>query len=448
MDERSEKFDCTLYVMIPRGHGEAFADRVESWCRPRGGTVVCWHPGHCAPRLPGVSRGVLIGAVATDSPDQRAESEGLLSADCHTVVCSTKERLEERLDAAFEVVKRLRRLERQLSEAGLLGVSKAMVRVRERLALAIGSTMLPVLLVGETGTGKYVAAKALHEAESRDRGRPFQSANCAGLTESLSGSELFGHVKGAFTGAETARAGAFASARGGSLLLDEIGELTQELQAALLTTLQDRRFRPVGSDIDCPVECRIIAATNRDLPAMIRDGSFRSDLFHRIDGLRVELPPLRDRREDLPQLFSFLVAKHAGREVHVRGEAVELIQELPLPGNVRELEMIARRTVLQAGSVDEVSVAHVLWATSTATTTNHLPSTRDPIVDQVLSGRPLEDIARASKQRAIEIALEQVRRRVGEVRRRDLIRAVATHLRVSERTVYQHLSGGTGQNEL
>jgi len=208
-----------------------------------------------------------------------------------------------------------------------------------------------VLIRGETGTGKEVIARLIHGASGRRSG-PFVAVNVAAIPESLAEAELFGHVRGAFTGADRARTGRMVAAHGGTLFLDEIGEMPRSLQAKLLRALQDREVTPVGGGSPIPVDVRVVAATHRDLDAMIEDGRFREDLFYRLDVVSIEIPPLRARREDIPAL-----AEHFRREVNARegrsvpGFALDVMQRLSnydWPGNVRELENFVERAVVIA----------------------------------------------------------------------------------------------------
>lgn len=214
-----------------------------------------------------------------------------------------------------------------------------MVRLRARIA-RIARTEVTVLLTGETGTGKSTAARAIHAGSPRGEG-PFRVVNCPGIPETLFESELFGHERGAFTGAVARRAGLMASADGGTLLLDEIGELPPGQQAKLLMALEERRIRPVGGERERVVDVRVIAATVRDLSSEVREGRFRADLFHRIAVLQLRLPALRERPEDIPALAEHHLAqlkRRHGRDVPALApDALRYLQGLPWWGNVREL---------------------------------------------------------------------------------------------------------------
>jgi DNA-binding NtrC family response regulator len=212
----------------------------------------------------------------------------------------------------------------------------------------IASTPSTVLITGESGTGKELLARAIHAASASAAG-PFLSVNCGALPEGLLESELFGHVRGAFTGAVRDHGGLFVDAQGGSLLLDEIGELTPPMQAKLLRVLQERRVRPVGGTREIDFEVRVMAATNRDLRADVDEGSFREDLFYRLNVLHLHLPPLSQRADDLPELARHFVVRTCTRfgtpAKRLTPDAIRVLQAYSWPGNVRELENIIERTV-------------------------------------------------------------------------------------------------------
>jgi serine/threonine-protein kinase PknK len=217
----------------------------------------------------------------------------------------------------------------------------------------VTASEVPVLVVGESGTGKELIARAMHANGPRGR-RAFVSENCASVPETLLESTLFGHVKGAFTGASSTRAGLFDVADGGTLFLDEIGEMSLGMQAKLLRVLQDGEVRAVGSERSRKVDVRVIGATHRDLEAMVAARKFREDLFYRLNVITLHVPPLRDRREDIPLLVDHLVKKHgADRAVKVTRAAMAKLVGFPWPGNVRQLENELRRAlVLSDGAID------------------------------------------------------------------------------------------------
>ena len=226
---------------------------------------------------------------------------------------------------------------------GLLAGSAQMAQVVE-LVRRVAPTSATVLIRGESGTGKELIAKAIHHASDRARG-PFVAINCGALPETLLESELFGHVRGAFTGASGTKKGLFEEADGGTLLLDEIGEMAPSLQVKLLRALQSGEIRPVGSTQAITVDVRVVAATNRDLEQLIRQGGFREDLFYRLNVIPVTLPPLRERREDIPLLAEHFLGRAAQR---LGPAAVDRLLRYPWPGNVRELENAIERAAILA----------------------------------------------------------------------------------------------------
>jgi two-component system response regulator HydG len=240
-------------------------------------------------------------------------------------------------------------IEKQDGFAGMMGNSAPMQRIY-RFLLKVASKRCPVLITGESGTGKELVARAIH-AQGPWRERPFVPVDCGALTPSLIESELFGHVRGAYTGATQDRPGLLRTAADGAIFLDEIGELPLELQAKLLRVLQESEFRPVGSDARIPLRARVIAATNRNLEEAIGQKTFRGDLFYRLNVLSVQVPPLRDRKEDIAGLVQYFIARHGEAEGHIAGiapEAVECLQNHEWPGNVRELENLVHRVLALA----------------------------------------------------------------------------------------------------
>lgn len=239
------------------------------------------------------------------------------------------------------------------------GGSAAWKTLRTQIAKA-ASSKAPVLLQGETGSGKEVVARLVHELSGRSQG-PFLAVNCGGMSRELLESELFGHEKGAFTGAVERRIGRFELAEGGTLFLDEIGELPAETQIALLRVLQEHEFERVGGRHAIRADVRVIAAANRDLQAAIAAGAFRSDLFYRLNVFPIEMPPLRDRPEDIPLLVEYFVDRYArkvGKKVRgIDKKTLDLLQAYSWPGNIRELQNVIERSVIvsetETISVDE-----------------------------------------------------------------------------------------------
>jgi DNA-binding NtrC family response regulator len=241
----------------------------------------------------------------------------------------------------------------------IVGNSPALQQVLNRVS-KVAATDSTVLITGETGTGKELIARAIHKASKRS-GRAFVSVNCAAIPPSLIPSELFGHEKGSFTGATQRRLGRFELAEGGTIFLDEVGELPAETQVALLRVLQEHEFERVGGNRSIKTNVRVIVATNRDLPAAIAAGTFREDLFYRLNVFPIEIPPLRKRREDIPLLVEYFIARYAreaGKNVrNISKETLDLFQSYPWPGNVRELQNVIERSVIvcetETFSVDE-----------------------------------------------------------------------------------------------
>ena len=233
---------------------------------------------------------------------------------------------------------------------GIVGQSRAIAEVIERIDL-VASTRSTVLITGETGTGKELVARAVHN-RSAQRHRPFIKVNCAAIPETLLESELFGHVRGAFTGAIGSKRGKFSLAQGGTILLDEIGTMSPVLQAKLLRVLQEREIEPLGAERAEPVDIRVIAATNRDLRQLVNDGRFQDDLFYRLHVIPIAVPPLRERIEDIPILAEHFTAKHAARTDkridRLEDGVIGMLEEYEWPGNVRELENTIERAVVLA----------------------------------------------------------------------------------------------------
>ena len=248
---------------------------------------------------------------------------------------------------------------------GIIGQSRAMDAVVRRAEL-VAETKSTVLITGETGTGKELIARAIHD-RSAQRDMPLIKVNCAAIPETLLESELFGHVRGAFTGATTTKKGKFALADGGTIFLDEIGTMTPALQSKLMRVLQEREFEPLGAERTVRVDLRVIAATNRDLRQMVTDGRFQEDLFYRLNVIPIHIPPLRERRDDIPALVEHFVSKHAqrtGRRVErIEDGVIAALEQYDWPGNVRELEnTIERAVVLSAGPVVTAGAISVLGA--------------------------------------------------------------------------------------
>ena len=251
----------------------------------------------------------------------------------------------ERRQLETENLKLKQQLGERFSFQRLIGDSPAMktlVTLLERIA----PSQANVLITGESGTGKELVAKALHLNSERKKS-PFVPINCGAIPENLLESELFGHEKGAFTGADRKKEGLFESANQGTLFLDEIGELPMGMQVKLLRVLQEREFRRVGGTRTLPLDIRLIAATNQDLTEMIQEGAFREDLFYRLNVVSVELPPLRNRKEDIPMLIDNFYRQRTGKQHYsISREALQILLNYDWPGNVRELENLVERCIV------------------------------------------------------------------------------------------------------
>jgi DNA-binding NtrC family response regulator len=259
----------------------------------------------------------------------------------------------------------------QFGHYGIIGRSRAMEEVIRRAEM-VAETKSTVLITGETGTGKELVARAIHD-RSAQREMPLIKVNCAAIPETLLESDLFGHVRGAFTGATTTKKGKFALADGGTIFLDEIGAISLTVQSKLLRVLQEREFEPLGAERTEQVDLRVIAATNRDLRQMVAEGKFQEDLFYRLNVIPIAIPPLRERRDDIPALIDHFVAKHAQRTGRrfdrIDDGVLASLQQYEWPGNVRELEnTIERAVVLSAGPTIAARAVSVLGAAAPQTT--------------------------------------------------------------------------------
>ena len=256
----------------------------------------------------------------------------------------------------------------EFNHYGIVGRSRSMLDAIHT-AEVVARTKSTILITGETGTGKEMVARAIHY-HSAQREMPLIKVNCAAIPESLLESELFGHLRGAFTGAATNKKGKFALADGGSIFLDEIGTMSGNLQSKLLRVLQEREFEPLGSERTQKVDVRVIAATNRDLRQMVADGRFQEDLYYRLNVIPIHMPPLRERRDDIPILVDHFIAKHAQRAgKRIDGLApgvLDVLRAADWPGNVRELEnTVERAVVLAPGPVIEPDVVRILAPATT-----------------------------------------------------------------------------------
>ncbi|RKG95637.1 sigma-54-dependent Fis family transcriptional regulator [Corallococcus sp. CA053C] len=277
---------------------------------------------------------------ALDSIQQGAFDYLSKPFDVDAIMRVAKRALEQK-----RLVEENRTLRKQVERTSLVGRSQALLEVYKQVARAATSNV-PVLITGETGTGKEMVARALHKRSARSSG-PFIPIDCGAITESLMESELFGHAKGSFTGASGARRGLFEEANGGTLFLDEIGDVGPKVQSQLLRVLQEGEIRRVGESVPVKVDVRVLAATNKDLKARVTEGAFREDLLYRLDVVHLHLPPLRERREDIPALVEHFAALHARGGVRpvVTADAMARLTVYDWPGNVRQLENVMARAL-------------------------------------------------------------------------------------------------------
>lgn len=293
---------------------------------------------------------------------------------------------------------------RSPAERALIGEHPTIVKLRvlvERVAV----TDATVLITGESGSGKEVVARAIHSLSVR-RDHSFVPVNCAAIPHELLESEMFGHERGAFTGAAGPRHGLFSTADGGTIFLDEIGEMPQQLQAKLLRVLEDGVVRPVGSDRSAKIDARVIAASNNDLVAAVKKGSFREDLFYRLQVVPIIIPPLRERRSDIPLLVDYFLdkmrARLPGRDWTITREAMVHLWSYDWPGNVRELEnMVERRVILCEDSLIDAELLPPNLVTTTRMAETRIPATLGE------GGVNLNTLVRDLEGRMINEALKQ-----------------------------------------
>lgn len=279
----------------------------------------------------------------------------------------------------------------------LIGDSPLMAQARQMID-KLARSQAPVQIRGESGSGKELAARRIHGNGAR-RDAAFVAVNCGAIPENLMESEFFGHKKGAFTGAQADHDGFFQAANGGTLFLDEVGDLPLSMQVKLLRAIQEKRVRKVGSTSEEPVDVRIISATHRHLAEEVKSGAFRQDLYYRLNVIELRMPALRELREDIPQLASAILARHAGegRALRLSPEAQAALQDYHFPGNVRELENILERAVALVGG-DEIGVDDL-----------QLSDERTPGEEADIDGLPLPERLEAVERKAILDALERAR---------------------------------------
>lgn len=334
-------------------------------------------------------------ALAAANERLHQEIEARNAAEAATVEANQK--LESLWDAEAE----------QWRPEGFVGRSAALRNVVADIHKVGASDRVSVLILGESGTGKELVARAIHYGSERHRG-PFVAVNCSAIPADLAESVLFGHTKGAFTGAAADHRGHFERASGGTLFLDEIGDMPADLQAKLLRVLEDGVFQPVGGSREISADARIVAATNADLPERMESGEFREDLYYRLARFRISVPPLRERTEDVPLLvdhFLAVAAADVGRPgVRISQAATHALTSYPFPGNIRELRNIVEHAVIQCDS-DLVQPHHL---SLTAHPESRLPSSPGtPQADHSPTSTPLEIIAQRAEKRSSDLASDE-----------------------------------------
>ena len=285
----------------------------------------------------------------------------LLDSAAASFISELRTALTKLLQDANERQMEESRLKQQMKQLGVVGTSAQMLSVFRSVTRFAALSDFPVLITGETGTGKELIANSLHRLDAKRSKGPFIVANCSAINTGVAESELFGHRRGSFTGADVDRKGLFRSADGGVLFLDEIGELSQSLQAKLLRVLQEDRVLGVGHDREVAIDVRVIAATNKNLEAMVREGSFREDLYHRLNVLSINVPALRERREDLGPLIEHFLRKYStlnrSTVTEVDPDFLDAVHRMKLLGNARQLENIVTRAVVNATGRSSLSLS-------------------------------------------------------------------------------------------
>ncbi|MEM7247758.1 MAG: sigma-54-dependent Fis family transcriptional regulator [Acidobacteriota bacterium] len=345
---------------------------------------------HAVTCLPLVEDSTVLGVLYLEHPtegrgksdDRRRLLELLVGLAAGALANADARRAERHeLESARETIRRQReKLRRRERQGGLVGDSPAMQEVYDRLDL-YGQSELPALILGETGTGKELAARFLHENGPR-RDAEMVAINCAGMAETLLEGELFGHERGAFTGADQARAGLFEVAHRGTLFLDEVGDMSPRMQGELLRVLQSGELRRVGGRTAIRVDVRLIAATHRDLEDMVAVGDFRQDLYYRLNVLQLRLPPLRERLQDLPLLATELLERVVQPAPRLSDRALQRFQSHHWPGNVRELENLLQRLCIT--KADPIDAEHLPAELGTTTRRRGTPGTLQAVERQAI----------------------------------------------------------------
>ena len=339
-------------------------------------------------------RSVYVQRFSRPEPDGRYTRTMVVDITARVLAEQERNRLRAQNEYLQEEIKNEYNFEEIIGRSGSLRAALAKVK-------QVAPMDATALILGETGTGKELIARAIHNASPR-RDKPLIKLNCAALPTGLVESELFGHEKGAFTGALERRVGRFALADGGTIFLDEIGEISHETQLRLLRVLQELEFEPVGSSKTVKVDVRVIAATNRDLEKAVADGAFRADLFYRLNVFPIHVPPLRERRGDIPMLTRYFVEKYAmkiGRRIDsIRPETLERLNAYPWPGNVRELENVVERAVILSPGAELEVDAQLLRAPAPASPAAELARAPDDEAASTLDGLQRRHIVKALEQ--------------------------------------------------
>lgn len=328
-------------------------------------------------------------------------------------------------------------LRRGFRELGFLTGSDLLVPLLRTAYRAARASDITILIEGETGTGKQVIAQAIHQLDSKRNSCPFVTAHGGTISDALVESEFFGHQRGAFSGAVSDRKGLFRSASGGTLFLDDISDLSAQMQSSLLDVLQRRVVRPVGADRETPVDVRIIAACNRSLRTLVDRGHFRLDLYQRLDVVRLRLPPLRERTQDLSELLLALARRHAALYHHpiesVEAELIHCLESLPFAGNIRELENSVERMLFLKTQGTTLGLAD--WM---AQSTEQEPFSKKDLIAEAAA-----NLLEAISQHHIPygLALRRVEERVLQAAGggQNSVRKIAALLQTSERTVYRKM---------
>lgn len=344
----------------------------------------------------------------------------LLDCEAGEFDASLRREISEALEEAAAAIAERAALQKVLLGIGFVAESAQALQVFRLVSRLAQLSDVPVLISGESGTGKELIAKALHHMDSRRARAPFIALNCAAISPGLAESELFGHVRGAFTGADRSRKGLLRAASGGILFLDEVGEMSLELQAKMLRVLQDGRIVSVGDEHAVTADARIVAATNRDLGEMVAEGRFRDDLYHRLNVVPVRIPPLRERPEDIDALLEHFLRKHGGlgpAPCTASGEFRAALRHLSLPGNARQLENLVRQVLVSKRDAAPLALTDLpvdVWReirARSAADSMPAPATPASFVEDVLTVHrwKLSDSLEHCERKMIDAALVRTR---------------------------------------